>query len=358
MTMTHTLVVRDVLDEAKRQYDICNACRYCEGYCPVWEAMSLRTIIKRRDVLYFALLCYDHKDCYYACPYISPHYFALNIPSINRQVRLRTYNETIPKPLSQHKTLTLVLLSIPIILSWVYFALIHSELTYPIDFYRLVPYPILIIAGFMTLVFSISILTYQSVKYISMTFNEGLWQFLRRRASALLPTLLDLLAHRWFYPLHIPPDRESRIRFYAHVLIFYGFLLDVVSTVLGAIYQDILGIQPPFPIISPVVITGTVGGVMLIIGATISIAKSPSKVGTEEVRLSIMVLLVALTGMLVLTMRFFPLIPPLIFYGTLLTHLDLVYILFTYAPLTTTISHVILRPITLLNYNYEIMKLK
>ncbi|MYF87928.1 MAG: 4Fe-4S ferredoxin, partial [Boseongicola sp. SB0676_bin_33] len=29
----------DSLSEARRQADICNACRYCEGYCSVFPAM-------------------------------------------------------------------------------------------------------------------------------------------------------------------------------------------------------------------------------------------------------------------------------------------------------------------------------
>ena len=29
-----------VVDEARRSMEICNACRYCEGYCPVFPAME------------------------------------------------------------------------------------------------------------------------------------------------------------------------------------------------------------------------------------------------------------------------------------------------------------------------------
>ena len=33
----------DLLAEAERQLDICNACRYCEGYCAVFPALERRT---------------------------------------------------------------------------------------------------------------------------------------------------------------------------------------------------------------------------------------------------------------------------------------------------------------------------
>ncbi len=31
--------VVDIFEEANRQLIICNACRYCEGYCPVFRAI-------------------------------------------------------------------------------------------------------------------------------------------------------------------------------------------------------------------------------------------------------------------------------------------------------------------------------
>ena len=39
-------------EEAARQLVICNACRYCEGYCAVFPAMELRTSFSPGDVLY------------------------------------------------------------------------------------------------------------------------------------------------------------------------------------------------------------------------------------------------------------------------------------------------------------------
>ncbi len=32
----------DARREARRDFEICNACRYCEGYCAVFPAMGLR----------------------------------------------------------------------------------------------------------------------------------------------------------------------------------------------------------------------------------------------------------------------------------------------------------------------------
>src|SRR5678815_4002002 len=88
--------VRDMqalLTEADRQLTICNACRYCEGYCAVWPAMELRRTFKSSDILYLANLCFDCRACYYACQFAPPHQFAVNIPEIFSQIRVETYQD-------------------------------------------------------------------------------------------------------------------------------------------------------------------------------------------------------------------------------------------------------------------------
>ena len=42
----------DLIEEASRQLVICNACRYCEGYCPVFCAIETRRDFQQGDVFY------------------------------------------------------------------------------------------------------------------------------------------------------------------------------------------------------------------------------------------------------------------------------------------------------------------
>ena len=70
----------ELLKEAGRQLTICNACRYCEGFCAVFPAMELRQSFSQGDLVYLANLCHDCRDCYHACQYAPPHEFAVNIP--------------------------------------------------------------------------------------------------------------------------------------------------------------------------------------------------------------------------------------------------------------------------------------
>ena len=69
-------------DQTFWQLEVCNACRYCEGYCAVFPALER----KRRF------------SCFYACMYAPPHEFGVNIPKALAEVREQTYSQyALPK---------------------------------------------------------------------------------------------------------------------------------------------------------------------------------------------------------------------------------------------------------------------
>ena len=45
--------------EVSRIMQICNACRYCEGFCAVFPAMERRRLFAEGDVSYLANLCHN-----------------------------------------------------------------------------------------------------------------------------------------------------------------------------------------------------------------------------------------------------------------------------------------------------------
>ena len=77
--------------EVARVLEICNACRYCEGYCAVFPAMALRRQFTDGDLAYLANLCHNCRGCYYACQYTEPHEFALNLPGALAEVRAESW---------------------------------------------------------------------------------------------------------------------------------------------------------------------------------------------------------------------------------------------------------------------------
>src|SRR5262245_28073345 len=67
---------------------VCNACRYCEAYCPVFQAMEDRFTFTQADLAYLANLCHGCGECLYACQYAPPHEFGINVPRTLGEIRL------------------------------------------------------------------------------------------------------------------------------------------------------------------------------------------------------------------------------------------------------------------------------
>ncbi len=88
--------------EVERQMTVCNACRYCEGFCAVFPAMTRHLEFGQADIHYLANLCHNCGACLSACQYAAPHEFAVNVPKAMAKVRLDTYtNYAWPQPLGK-----------------------------------------------------------------------------------------------------------------------------------------------------------------------------------------------------------------------------------------------------------------
>ena len=88
-------------EETARIMQICNACRYCEGFCAVFPAMERRRLFDVGDTAQLANLCHHCGACYHACQYAPPHEFAVNVPLTLAERRAETWAEFAwPDPLS------------------------------------------------------------------------------------------------------------------------------------------------------------------------------------------------------------------------------------------------------------------
>jgi citrate/tricarballylate utilization protein len=79
--------------EVARIMQICNACRYCEGFCAVFPAMTRRLEFTAADTHYLANLCHNCGACLHACQYAPPNPFGVNVPQSLAQVRVTTYQQ-------------------------------------------------------------------------------------------------------------------------------------------------------------------------------------------------------------------------------------------------------------------------
>jgi citrate/tricarballylate utilization protein len=269
----------DVFAEASRQLTICNACRYCEEYCAVFPAIELRTTFERGDVLYLANLCHDCRDCYYACQYAPPHEFAVNLPQVLAQARDRTYRDyawpAVLRRLGQLGPAQLAGLAAAIsalfvfitgaVLGWGPLTLVRTGAN---SFYRVVPWPVMLGVGLALGLFVVAALVAGARRF---TRTHPVAGRLSGWGPAVAGALADAARLRYLRGpddegCSYPGDQPSRARVGWHNLVAWGFAADLAATAAAAVEQDLLGIDPPYPLLSVPVILGTVGGVAILAG--------------------------------------------------------------------------------------------
>lgn len=261
--------------EVARQMQICNACRYCEGFCAVFPAMTRRLEFGKADVNYLANLCYNCGACYHACQYAPPHEFAVNVPKAMAKVRLETYTEYAwPAAFGVLYKRNGLTLSVALAVGLALFLLLGTAMsgglaanTASASFYAIFPHNLL--AAMFGVVFLFAI----------VALGVGVTRFWHdvaaNTASASAPAVAEAAANaltlKYLDGGHGDGCNEAddaftlaRRRF--HHLTFYGFLLCFAATVVATLYHYALGQPAPYPFVSVPVLLGTAGGIGLIVG--------------------------------------------------------------------------------------------
>jgi citrate/tricarballylate utilization protein len=256
---------------------ICNACRYCEGFCAVFPAMTRRLEFVKADIHYLANLCHNCGACLHACQYAPPHEFAVNVPKAMAKVRLQTYTDFAWPPalgkLYQRNGATVASalaggLGLFLVLTLMMMGSVFHE---PLagNFYAVFPHNTLavmfgVVFGFAMLALGIGVTRFwrQVTPASFMSFASG-ESVAEATKNVLALTYLDgghgkgcnnaedsfTLARRWF-----------------HHFTFYGFMGCFAATSVATLYHYALGLQAPYPYLSAPVILGTLGGISLTIG--------------------------------------------------------------------------------------------
>ncbi len=334
----------ELVEEASRQLAVCNSCRYCEGYCAVFPALERRGAgLTSGDVSHLANICHDCRACLQACMYAPPHELAVDIPAVLTQVRAAGYRRFAwPGALGAAfesasgfavlAALVGLLAALLGVLGSGGFGHFFEAFSQPGSFYRIVRYELMVVPG---LILS---------AYIGLIFVVGFVRFWREtgdrtrvRAGDLLLAAWEALTLRWQEgggPGCYFPDeaRPSRMRRYLHVTLVTGFGLAFLSTLVAAAEQDILGLLPPYPLLSVPVVLGTVGGLGMVVGCSGLLAfkfQGPVRSEVKPLDISFLVVLglAALSGLALLAVRDTPLMP------TLLTlHLAILFGLYLTVP--------------------------
>ena len=259
--------------EVDRVLQICNACRYCEGYCAVFPAMARRLEFPKADIHYLANLCHNCGACLHACQYAAPHEFNVNVPRAMAQVRATTYADYAwPAPLGrlyQRNGLTVALaLAVGLALFLVLAVVLNGNLWHAPkagNFYAVFPH------NLMVSLFAPVFL------FVCLALASGLVRFWRdvapgdASAAAAGEALHHVLKLKYLDGGHGEGCNEEDDRFTLwrrrfHHATFYGFMLCFAATSLATIYHYALGWQAPYGYTSLPVLLGTVGGIGLLVG--------------------------------------------------------------------------------------------
>lgn len=357
-----------LVDDAVRQMNICNACRYCEGMCAVFPALSRRTVLDAGNISQLANLCHDCRACYDACMYTAPHEFDLNIPVVLTAARLENYRRyvwpaRVPRLLrgwtgifaGAGLSAALMVGIAAANAGWAAIVAVHDAGASP---YVLVPDPVLVGLMLAAVAYSVVIGAVAARRFWTASGGSGV----EVHTSAVLKAVWYALTLRYlrgggtdcYYP---EDDVPSPARRYLHILMVTGFGLCIVSTIAAAILQDIIGSEPPYAWLSVPVISGTVGGIGMIIGCAgllLLKARSSQVTGIAQMNVKDYGLLTALTflalsGLAVLLTR-----STAAFGCVLLIHLSSVILAFASAPYSKFV-HVVFRFAALVRDNAERM---
>ncbi|MBN8972684.1 MAG: tricarballylate utilization 4Fe-4S protein TcuB [Rhizobiales bacterium] len=360
--------------EIARVMQICNACRYCEGFCAVFPAMTRRLEFNKADTHYLANLCHNCGACLYACQYAPPHEFAVNVPQAMAKLRVRTYQDYAwPRALGrlyERAGLTVAFaLSGGLALFMILVIAMNGRLLHePLagNFYAIFPHNFLASLFGIVFLFAILALAIGVVRFwreVSPTKNANAAD-IAAAAKAHIPAVAeatqDIAGLRYLGGGHGNGCNEDddtftlwRRRF--HQFTLYGFLLCFAATSVATLYHYLLDLHAPYAFTSAPVILGTLGGIGLIIGPVglllLNLRRNALRADVKQNAMDrgfiMLLLLVSVTGFALLLLRdtrFMAL--------WLAIHLGTVMALFLTLPYGK-FAHGIFRSAALLKFNIE-----
>lgn len=259
--------------EASRMLQICNACRYCEGFCAVFPAMTRRIDFNPVEMRYLANLCHNCGACLHACQYAPPHEFGVNIPKVMAQVRGETYTAYAwPQLMASAYRNNGITVALATSLSLIGFLLLTQFLNGTLfttstagNFYAVYSHNTLALIFGAVFLFALVALGIGLARFWS-SIATGSYS-----SAATTEAVHDALSLKYLGGGHgdgcnNEDDRFSLWRRRFHHFTFYGFLLCFAATSVATLYHYLLGLQAPYALTSLPVVLGTLGGIGLLIG--------------------------------------------------------------------------------------------
>lgn len=261
--------------EARRQIEICNACRYCEGYCDVFPEIHAQRAWSNGDLTHLANLCHNCRNCYYACQYTAPHEFDLNLPRSLAEVRQQSWQDYAwPKAFAgvfqrSGVAIAALLVSCFAVIFW------FSAALRPEDgqgFYALMSHGLMVAIFLPAFVLPLAATTVSLRRYWLDTAGDGVGWGAAASAIRRAGTMRNLGGGHGDGCNFEDEDRYSNTRRWAHQATMFGFLLCFLSTASATVLHYVFAMEAPYAIWSPPKLLGLPGGVLLLLG-TLELAR-------------------------------------------------------------------------------------
>lgn len=297
-----------LIAEARRQVEICNACRYCEGFCSVFPAMTRQKAFADGDITHLANLCHNCRGCYYSCQYTEPHEFDLNLPGILADVRQDSWERLIwPQPFARAFHDSGVKIAALLILGFAVFFWAVSALRPESGegFYAYLAHAAMVTIFVPAFVLPLVVVALGLRAYWREVAAGPLRLVHLRGAMRQAATLRNLDGGQGQGCNFEQEDRYSDWRRRHHQAVLYGFLLCFASTASGTILHYGFGMEAPYGFFSLPKLLGVPGGILLVIGtlglAWLKVKADPSlgarRVWGGEMAFVVLLFVVSFTGL-------------------------------------------------------------
>ncbi|NNE79451.1 MAG: tricarballylate utilization 4Fe-4S protein TcuB [Silicimonas sp.] len=315
----------DLIQEARRQAEICNACRYCEGYCAVFPSLQDNRIFSDGDITQLANLCHNCRGCYYACQYTAPHEFDLNLPKALADVRQDSW-ETFAYPQAIARTFQRngMMIAFASVLAFALVFVVANWLGRGRDgnaFYAVMSHGMMVAIFAPAFLLPLASLGVGLRRYWRVVGGERVTSAHILSAIKSAGEMRNLAGGHGDGCNFEDEDRFTQARRVAHQLVLYGFLLCFASTSAGTLMHYLLGIHAPYTFWSLPKLLGVPGGILLAFGAVwmfVLKRRGDRHLGSVsawsgEVAFIVLLGFVAISGLALYAFGATPLMPPLLY---------------------------------------------
>lgn len=258
-----------LIQEARRQAEICNACRYCEGYCSVFPSLHANRAFSDGDITQLANLCHNCRGCYYACQYTAPHEFAINLPKALAEVRQESWEDfAVPQIAARQFQKNGMLIAVATIIG---FALLFAVARWlgqsgGDGFYAVMSHNLMVAIFTPAFVLPLVSIGISLRRYWRAT--GGTWVTWRDIVDGFgaAANMRNLAGGHGEGCNFEDEDRFSQARRAAHQFVLYGFLLCFASTSAGTVLHYAFDLHAPYAFWSLPKLLGVPGGLMLTFG--------------------------------------------------------------------------------------------